>query len=398
MRERASQGPGALDGIKVLEAGLLVQGPQAAALLAQLGADVTKVELPGFGDQARWLPMSPTDRRSPFFLGCNRGKRSVTIDIRTDAGRDVVRLLAATADVLITNFKPGTMETWGLGYDDLAAANPRLVYATGSAFGPVGPDAEREGADLSAQASGGLISATGADGGEPTTVAVTIADHISSLNMVSGILAALLARERTGRGQRVDVSLLGSQIWAQASEYTHYLASGELPGRPNRGHPLIPGLYGIMPTADGWIAIVGVVGPNRPVFYEAIGRPDLTDDPRFASLILTKSQKAGLFAELATVFVTRTTAEWSSILRAAGQRYAPVRTYAEVADDPQVWVNGYLAEVDGERVVGMPIRLSDTPTVVGTAPPELGADTMDVLLEAGMTSEEIAELFASGAL
>jgi crotonobetainyl-CoA:carnitine CoA-transferase CaiB-like acyl-CoA transferase len=389
---------GALDGIKVLEAGLLVQGPQAAALLAQLGADVTKIELPGFGDQARWLPLSPTDRRSAYYLGCNRGKRSVTSDIRTPAGRDVFARLADRVDVVITNFKPGTMDAWGLGYEDLAARNPRLVYATGSAFGPIGPDAEREGADLSAQAAGGLISATGTDDGEPTTIAVTIADHISSLNMVSGILAALLSRDRTGRGQRVDVSLLGSQIWAQASEYTFYLATGELPGRPNRGHPMIPGLYGIMPTADGWIAIVGVTGPSRPTFYEAIGRPDLTDDPRFASLILTKEQKAGLFAELAEVFVARTTAEWSEILRAAGQRYAPVRTYAEVADDPQVWVNGYLADVDGERVVGTPIRLSDTPAVVGAPAPELGADTMDALLDAGLTSEEIAELFASGVL
>jgi crotonobetainyl-CoA:carnitine CoA-transferase CaiB-like acyl-CoA transferase len=389
---------GALDGIRVLEAGLLVQGPQAAALLAQLGADVTKVELPGFGDQARWLPLSPTDRRSAYYLGCNRGKRSITIDIRTPAGRDVFARLADRADVVITNFKPGTMDGWGLGYEDLAARNPRLVYATGSAFGPIGPDAEREGADLSAQAAGGLISATGTDDGEPTTIGVTIADHISSLNMVSGILAALLSRERTGRGQRVDVSLLGSQIWAQASEYTFYLATGELPGRPNRGHPMIPGVYGIMPTADGWIAIVGVTVPSRPAFYEAIGRPDLTDDPRFDSLILSKAQKAELFVELADVFATKTTAEWSAVLRAAGQRYAPVRTYAEVADDPQVWANGYLAEIDGGRVVGTPIRLSDTPAVVGAAPPELGADTMDVLLEAGLTSEEIAELLASGVL
>src|SRR3954471_24464401 len=227
---------GALDGITVLEAGLLVQGPQAAALLAQLGADVIKVELPGFGDQSRWLPTSTSDLRSAFYMGCNRGKRSVTIDVRTPAGRDVFLRLTDRADVVITNFKPGTMDAWGLGYDVLAARNPGIVYGTGSAFGPVGPDAQREGADLSAQAAGGLINATGVDGGEPTTVAVTIADHISSLNLVSGVLAALVARQRTGRGQRVDVSLLGSQIWAQASEYTFYLSSGELPGRPNRGH------------------------------------------------------------------------------------------------------------------------------------------------------------------
>jgi crotonobetainyl-CoA:carnitine CoA-transferase CaiB-like acyl-CoA transferase len=390
--------PGALDGITVLEAGLLVQGPQAAALLAQLGADVIKVELPGFGDQSRWLPISPSDLRSAFYMGCNRGKRSVTIDVRTPAGRDVFLRLAERADVVISNFKPGTMQGWGLGYDVIAERNPGVVFATGSAFGPVGPDAQREGADLSAQAAGGLINATGTDDGEPTTIAVTIADHISSLNLVSGVLAALMARHRTGRGQRVDVSLLGSQIWAQASEYTYYLASGELPGRPNRGHPLIAGLYGIMPTADGWIAIVGVAGANRPIFYGAIGRPDLTDDPRFDSPILSKAQKTELFAVLAEVFVERTTTEWCEILRAAGQRYAPVRTYAEVAADPHVWENGYLAEVDGVRTVGTPIRLSATPARVGGPPPELGADTVDVLLAAGLTTDEIAELYAASAI
>ena len=389
----------ALEGIKVLEMGLLVQGPQAAALLAQLGADVVKVELPGFGDQARWLPIDPpNDFRSPFFLGCNRGKRSVTIDVRRPEGCDVFLRLAEEADVVITNFKPGTMDEWGLGYEALAARNPRLVYATGSAFGPVGPDAHREGADLSAQAAGGLISATGNEGGDPTTIGITICDHISSLNLVNGVLAALLARQHTGRGQRVDVSLLGSQIWAQASEYSYYLASGQLPGRPNRGHPLIAALYGIMPTADGWLAIVGVTGPHRQAFYDAIGRPDLVDDPRFSSLLLTKEQKAGLFAELAEVFVQRSTAEWCEILQAAGQRFAPVRTYDQVADDPQVWENGYLAEVDGERVVGTPIRFSDTPARVGAAPPDLGADTFDVLTEAGFSPEEIAELLASGAV
>lgn len=387
---------GALDGVKVLEAGLLVQGPQAAALLAQFGADVVKVELPGFGDQSRWLPITPETPGSAYYLGCNRGKRSVTVDVRTPAGRDVFRRLAAAVDIVITNFKPGTMDEWGLGYEDLAAANPGLIYATGSAFGPVGPDAHREGADLSAQAAGGLINATGTDDGEPTTIGVTIADHIASLNLVSGVLAALHARQRTGRGQRVDVSLLGGQIWAQASEYTHYLASGELPGKPNRGHPMIPGLYGIMPTSDGWIAVVGVAGANRPIFYDAIGRPDLTTDPRFDTPLLSKPQKAELFAVLAEVFQQRPTAEWCDILRAAGQRYAPVRTYAEVAEDPHVWENGYLVEVDGTRAVGTPIRMSDTPTWVGGPAPDLGADTFDVLVAAGYSDEEIAEMVAQG--
>ena len=163
-----------------------MQGPQASALLAQFGADVVKVELPFVGDQARWLPAAPGETRSAYFSACNRGKRSVTIDLRSPDGQAVFHRLAATADVVISNFKPGTMDAWGLGDEALRATNPGLVYATGSAFGAVGPDAEREGADLSAQAAGGLISATGRDGGEVTPIAATIADHLASQHLAAG--------------------------------------------------------------------------------------------------------------------------------------------------------------------------------------------------------------------
>src|SRR3954453_7851194 len=249
---------GALDGIKVIEAGLLVQGPQAAATLAEWGADVVKVELPGFGDQSRWLPVQPGDARSAYFIGCNRGKRSVTADLRTPGGREGFLRLGGGGDVVITNFAPGTMEGWGLGYDDVAARNPRIVYAAGSTYGTKGTDATREGADLSAQAAGGLVSTTGRDGQELTPVGATIADHIAAQNLVGGIVAALYAREKTGRGQSVTTSLVGGQIWAQASEYTGCLLRGRPAGRSNRGHPLIPGLYGIFRTEDGWIAVVGI--------------------------------------------------------------------------------------------------------------------------------------------
>jgi crotonobetainyl-CoA:carnitine CoA-transferase CaiB-like acyl-CoA transferase len=395
---------GALDGIKVLEAGLLVQGPQAAALLGQLGADVVKVELPGFGDMARWLPADPPNEfRSPFFVACNRGKRSLALDLRQPAGRETFLQLVEAADVVITNFKPGTMESWGLGYAELSERNPAIVFATGSAFGPVGPDAAREGTDLSAQAAGGLISATGRDGSEPTPVAVTIADHIASQNLVAGVLAALLARGRTGRGQQVDVSLLGGQIWAQASEYTYHLLTGKLPGRPNRGHPLIAGVYGIFPTSDGWMAIPGVVGEERNRFFHTIGAPQLLDDPRFASPLLAMDDKLALFEEVGKIFSTRTTAEWCEVLRAAGHRFAPVRTYAQVVGDPQAWENGYLAratDASGTEVetVGSPIRLSATPTRVVPDVPELGQHTEEVLLEAGLSWDDIEALRTAGAI
>ncbi len=387
---------GALDGLKVVEAGLLVQGPQAAATLGEWGADVIKVELPGRGDQSRWLPVQPGDPRSAYFIGCNRGKRSVTADLRTADGRDVFLRLAAWADVVITNFAPGTMDGWGLGYDDVAARNPGVVYAAGSTFGTEGTDAKREGADLSGQAAGGLISTTGRDGGEVTPVAVTIADHVASQNLVAGILAALVARERTGRGQRVTTSLLGGQIWAQASEFTGCMLRGGPAGRANRGHPLIPGLYGIFRTADGWIAIVGVVGKLRKAFFELLGRAELYE--RFPEQLYWDAEKAELFPLLDEAFATATTATWCERLDAAGLRHAPVRDHAEVIADANVWANGYLATVDGVDVVAAPVAFSATPAQPSSSAPELGQHTEEVLLDLGYTWDDIGRLHESGAI
>jgi crotonobetainyl-CoA:carnitine CoA-transferase CaiB-like acyl-CoA transferase len=388
---------GALDGIRVVEAGLLVQGPQAAATLGEWGADVIKVELPGFGDQSRWIPAAADDPRPPYFIACNRGKRSITIDLRQPEGKAVFLSLTDRADVVITNFTPGTMESWGLGYDDVSARNPRIVYATGSTFGTVGPDATREGADLAGQAAGGLISTTGRRGGEPTPVGATIADHVASQNMVSGILAALLARGRTGRGQRIDTSLVGGQIWAQASEYTRCLLVGTPAGPANQGSALIPGLYAIFPTADGWIAIVGVAGLQRAVFYDAIGRPDLTE--RFAQPLYWNDDKDELFPILNAVFSTRSTDEWCAVMAAAALRHAPVRNHAQVIADQGNWDNGFFAKVEGDgRAVAGPVRFSDTPGHTSAHAPELGQHTEEVLVELGYDWDAIAELRAVGAV
>ena len=393
---------GPLEGIRVLEAGLLVQGPQAALTMQEWGAEVIKIELPGFGDQSRWLPIDRQDRRSAFFMAYNRGKRSMTVDLRVPRGREVFLRLVEDADVVITNFKPGTMDAWGLGYADAAARNDRIIYAMGSSFGPDGPDAAREGADLSAQAAGGLISTTGGKGEGPSAIGATIADHIAGQNLLSGILAALYAREHTGRGQLVETSLLGGQVWAQAGEYTRYLLSGEVSGPSGRSHPMIPGIYGVFPTADGWIAIVGTAGPARDVFYRTIGRPDLIE--RFHTLLYFEEDKAALWPILDEVFATKPTAEWCTLLGAAGLRFAPVRDHAEVAADPGVRANGYIASVQAPdapgavvEVVRAPVRFSEPTPAAAAGAPELGQHTEEVLLESGYSWDDIAGLSADGA-
>lgn len=402
MGEAANPGP--LDGIKVLDVGLLVQGPQAAQMLYELGADVTKVELPGIGDQARWIAIAAHDRRAPYFIACNRGKRSIAVDLRTDDGRAVFLDLAAAADVVISNFTLGTMDAWGLGYEDLAAINPRLVYAAGTAYGSEGEAASRKGADLGGQAAGGLARAMANGDTTPSAVGVTIADHIASQNIVGGVLAALLARERTGVGQMVETSLLGGQVYAQASEYTATMLGGrDLPSPTHGGHPAIPGIYGIVPTADGAIALVGVVPAARQEFFALIDAPELGDDERFAQTIIAGADRDALFVELAASMRSRTTAEWGERFGDSGIRWAPVRTRSEVAEDPASHDNGWFHRIEHPEwgpvtMVGNPLRLSDTPVRPGGDVPELGQHTEEILLELGRSWDEIGELRESGAI
>ncbi|MEG3586073.1 MAG: CoA transferase [Actinomycetota bacterium] len=394
---------GALNGIRVVDVGLLVQGPQAGQTLADLGAEVIKVELPLMGDMARWIPLSMEDFRTPYFEACNRGKRSITIDLRVEEGAAIFRKLVDTADVLVANFKPGTLEEWGLSYETLSETNPGLIYAMGSTFGPEGKGANREGADLAGQAAGGLISTTGSDGGPVTPVGATIADHIGSMNMTVGILAALFSRKETGIGQRIDVSLLGGQIYAQASEYTAYLMTGEVPGRSNAGHPLLPMAYGILETADGYIALVGVLPDKREAFYEAVGVPELINDERFEPLIYTTEIRLELFKILADGFKTKTTGEWAQILDDMEVRYAPVNDYEQAANDPLVLENNYLVDledINGEtkRVVGSPIKMSGTPTEPSVSAPELGEHTEEILLELGFDWDNIGQFREKNAI
>lgn len=370
-------------------------------MLYNLGAEVIKVELPEVGDVGRHVERIPEIGHSAVFVANNRGKRSITIDLRTNQGKQVLERLVESADVLVSNFQPGTLEEWGLGYDDLAKINPRLIWAAGSYLGPNGPDATREGADMAGQAYGGLISTTGDDGGPMTPVGALIADHSGAQNLAMGVLAALFARERSGVGQQIEVSLVGSQIWAQASEYTHYFLTGEMAGRSNGGHPLVNALYGIFATSDGYIAMAGCPEHLWPGMLRAVERPDLDDNPRFGSYFTTPEIRAELREAFGAIFATRTTSEWSERLAAEAQRFAPVRSHAEVAADPQVAANDYVVDVEhpewGQvKVIGSPISLSGTPARWGTEVAELGQHTEEILVERGYSWEEIAALREAG--
>ncbi|MHB8467899.1 MAG: CoA transferase, partial [Acidimicrobiales bacterium] len=218
----------------------------------------------------------------------------------------------------------------------------------------------------------------------------TIADHVASQNMLAGILAALFARERTGRGQRIDTSLLGGQIWAQASEITAHLLTGRVGGLSQRSHPWIAGLYGTFPTKDGWIAVVGIIGPDRVKFFEVIERPELAE--QFPQMFYWPEHKAALWPLLDDAFATRTTDEWCERLCAARLRHAPVRDHAAVVADPGARANGYLADVEGMTVVAPPVRFSDTPARTAGVAPELGQHTEEILLEVGFSWDDITQL------
>jgi len=400
-----SEFTGALDGITVLDCGIILQGPQSGQMLSDLGAHVIKIEQPGIGDTARWLPVGfPDDMRAPWYIAANRGKRSVTLDLRTDQGREIFLKMAETADVVLSNFATGTMDRWGLSYEALHARNSQIVVATANAYGPVGPDALRKGADLGGQAQGGLVNTTANLPAGARPVAVTIADHIGAQNLTIAILAALMARPTIGRGQHVDVSLFGGQIFAQAPELTGHFLSGHQTHSPLPGHPMLSMFYGVFATADGHIALVGVPGEaKRAELWDLLGAPEHVTNEGFNAPVLSPSTQAELFTILNNLFTAKTTEQWCDLFRAHEIRYAPVNSYADIEADEGAYLNGYLQKVDhpewGEVTqIGSPIRMSHTPTQPGRFAPELGQNTEEVLLEYGWNWDDLGELREQGVI
>lgn len=393
----ASGDTGPLDGLTVLDASRVLAGPFCSMQLADLGADVIKIERPDGGDQTRgWHPPTYGDSgESAYYLSINRNKRSVTLNLVSEEGRAIFRELAAEADVLLENFRVGKMEDWGLGYQDLRAENPDLVYCSLTGYGEWGPDANRAAYDIVIQAEGGMMSITGIEDGPPVRVGVAIADIGAGMYATQSILAALLARElgNTDGGQKVDVSLLDGQVAWMTYMASYYFATGDPPGRMGSRHPTIAP-YQAFPTADGYV-VVAVSSENFwPRFCRAMDLEELIDDERFAVNSLRVENRSVLDDLLDEEMRAYTTEEVVARLDEEGVPASPVRDLAEVFDREQVKARGMHATVDhptiGElELPGVPMHFSRTPADVRTHPPLHGEHTTEVLSEYGYSDEEI---------
>lgn len=387
--------PGALSKIRVLDLSRVLAGPWAGQILADLGAEVIKVERPGSGDDTRhWGPPYIKDaegndsREAAYFQCANRNKQSLTLDFTQPEGQRLVRELAARSDVVLENFKVGGLKAYGLDYESLKALNPRLIYCSITGFGQNGPYAKRAGYDFMIQGLGGLMSLTGKpdgeDGAGPTKVGVALTDILTGLYATIGVLAALNAREQSGAGQYIDVALLDVQVACLANQAMNYLATGTSPKRLGNAHPnIVP--YQDFPSADGdFILAVGNDGQFRK-FCEVAGLTALADDPRFSTNKARVTYRAELIPLIRQATVFKTTAEWVRLLEAAGVPCGPINDLAQVFADPQVQARGLRLELanglgSSTPQVASPLRLSQTPVEYRSAPPLLGEHS-DALLQ-----------------
>ncbi len=385
---------GPLAGLRVLDLSRILAGPTCTQLLGDMGADVIKIEKAGAGDDTRkWGPPFVRDAdgaettESAYYLCANRNKRSVEVDISQAEGQALVRRLAQECDVLIENFKVGGLKRYGLAYDDLKDACPRLIYCSISGFGQDGPYARRAGYDFMIQAMGGIMSITGPADGDPHKVGVGIADVMTGMYAASAILAALHHRERTGRGQYIDLALLDCQAAWLINAGLNYLTSGETPARMGNGHPnIVP--YEVFPTADGYFALAVGNDAQFARFCEVAGHPELATDPRYATNKARVANRGELVPRIREITATRSRDDWLGSLEAVGVPCGPVNDIRQVFEDPQVQHRGMkismphpLAGSGQVDLIASPVRFSETPVSYRRAPPVLGQHTDEVLAE-----------------
>lgn len=393
---------GALEGVRVLDFSRVLAGPLCTMMLADLGAEVIKIENPGSGDDTRQWGPPWIGEMSAYFASVNRNKRSITLNLKSAEGQSLARRLAGTSHIVVENFKVGQMQDYALDYASLSEANRAIVYCSITGFGQTGPYRERPGYDYVVQAMSGLMSITGEAEGEPAKVGVAISDVIAGLHAVTAILAALRHSERTGQGQHIDISLLDTQLAALVNVASNYLVSGVTPQRYGNQHAnIVP--YQTFNASDG--AFVLAVGNDRQfrLLCHLIQQPGLCEDQRFATNPARVVHKAALVPLLQSIFARRSAQEWVSLLLDAGIPAGPIHSVADALRDPHVQERGMVQPValssgDLLELVASPLKLSATPPQVNLPPPLIGAHTTAVLAELGCTPQEIEELRKQGVI
>jgi crotonobetainyl-CoA:carnitine CoA-transferase CaiB-like acyl-CoA transferase len=392
----------ALSGTKVLDLCRVVSGPFATMHLGDLGADVVKIEDPRIGDESRRYGPPFINGESSYFLSINRNKRSCAIDLKSDAGRDAVIALAKVADVVIDNFRPGTLDRWGLTYEAMSSGNPRLIQCSISGFGRTGPDADRPGYDLILQGESGVMDITGDADGPPMKVGTSIADLVTGLYASQAVLAALLKRENSGTGGRVDVSMLDAMASLLTFNAGMYFASGESPKRRGNVHPTISP-YETFQASDGWFNLGVANDKFWSLFCSTIERSELEKDPRFDAAPKRAANRSVLAGILQQIFKSRPRDRWLDDLGGAGIPCGAIRTVSEVCEAPQLvrrdMVQTVSHRVAGEvKFVARPLRFDDQPPAPSMPPPTLGEHTIEVFENwLGWTREEVLGFASKGA-
>ncbi|HUG17172.1 MAG TPA: CoA transferase [Thermomicrobiales bacterium] len=391
-----------LSGVTVLDLGRHLAGPTAAMWLGDLGADVIKIENPDRGEDGRTAGPPFYNGESAFFLSANRNKRSLAMDVKRPEGQEIFRTLAATADVVVENFRPGVMEALNIGYERVSETNRGIIYCSISGFGADGPFADRPGLDQIIQGFSGLMSVTGFEGGEPVRVGVPIADLLTGLFGAYGVLAALQARELTGRGQRVSTSLLEGMVGMLGFQATRYLNGGDIPPPAGNHHP-INAPYGVFRGRDGYLTI-GATGDKRwPKFCEVADAPEFLTDPRFATNGKRHEHRLELAELISEKLQARSIEEWEVLLNGNGIPCGPIYRVDQSLEHPQVRHRDMVVEREHPtagaiRLLGLPVKLSDTPGAVRLVPPLLGQHTREIVQGLGYSDGAIRRLAEDGVL
>ena len=394
---------GPLDGVKVLSFGRMLAGPFATMLLSDLGAEVIKLEAPGLGDLARFAKPSVAEKVSSYFLSVNRGKKSITLDLKKERGKEVVLELVKLTDILLENFRPGVMERLGLGYETIKQHNPQIVYGSISGFGQQGPYSQRPAFDMIAQGMGGVVSITGEPGQQPSRVGYSIGDMGASLFGALAILAALHERDKSGQGQWIDVSMLDAQVALSENACARYFATGEIPGPFGSRHPLFTP-FQAFPAKDGHVVVITQRPKDWENFCKVAGKEEWIEDEKYRDVDSRLANYDSFLSDMNVLMQTRSVQEWMALFDENNIMAGPVNNIEQVVNDPHIQQREMFVDVEHSRVgplkvVGTPMKFSRTPCRIDKASPELGEHNQEVFSGwLDLSEEEIENLKEEGVI